>query len=82
MKYGYIPTGIKRELVIFGVICFTGWLGYSSDRVEHLCRMYLANGFTAFKLKVGQNLEDDIRRCRMVRNVIGWDKHLVCIIIL
>jgi L-alanine-DL-glutamate epimerase-like enolase superfamily enzyme len=56
---------------------FTGWLGYSNDQVKKLCSVYLANGFTAFKVKVGQNLEDDRRRCAMVREVIGWDNKLV-----
>ncbi|GLG96997.1 Mitochondrial enolase superfamily member 1 [Gryllus bimaculatus] len=54
-----------------------GWLGYTSDRVKELCAKYLAEGFTAFKVKVGQNLEDDKRRCAMVREVIGWDKVLM-----
>ncbi|CAG2065010.1 unnamed protein product, partial [Timema podura] len=32
----------------------------------------MALGFTVFKVKVGQNLEDDRTRCRMVRDVIGY----------
>lgn len=62
--------------------CFTGWLGYSNEQVKTLCAEYLANGFTAFKVKVGQNLEDDRRRCAMVREIIGWDNKLVHTIIL
>jgi L-alanine-DL-glutamate epimerase-like enolase superfamily enzyme len=62
--------------------CFTGWLGYSNEKVKTLCAEYLANGFTAFKVKVGQNLEDDRRRCAMVREIIGWDNKLVHTIIL
>lgn len=54
-----------------------GWLGYSNDKVKTLCSEYLASGFTAFKVKVGQNLEDDRRRCAMVRDVIGWDNKLM-----
>jgi len=61
---------------------FTGWLGYSNDKVKNLCSEYLANGFTAFKVKVGQNLEEDRRRCVMVREIIGWDNKLVQTIIL
>jgi L-fuconate dehydratase len=60
----------------------TGWLGYSNDQVKNLCSQYLANGFTAFKVKVGKNLEDDRHRCAMVRDIIGWDNKLVCIITL
>jgi L-alanine-DL-glutamate epimerase-like enolase superfamily enzyme len=55
----------------------TGWLGYSNDQVKTLCSKYLAKGFTAFKVKVGQNLEDDRCRCAMVRDIIGWDNKLV-----
>jgi L-fuconate dehydratase len=58
----------------------TGWLGYSNEQVKTLCTEYLANGFTAFKVKVGQNLEDDRRRCAVVRKIIGWDNKLVCTI--
>ncbi|KDR20308.1 mitochondrial enolase superfamily member 1-like isoform X1 [Zootermopsis nevadensis] len=54
-----------------------GWLGYSNEHVKTLCSQYLANGFTAFKVKVGQNLEDDRRRCTMVRKIIGWDNKLM-----
>lgn len=34
-------------------------------------------GFTAFKIKVGQDLQDDIRRLTAVRNIIGWENKLV-----
>nr|CAD7405018.1 unnamed protein product [Timema cristinae] len=49
-----------------------GWLGYSPEKVKDLCHQYMALGFTVFKVKVGQNLEDDRTRCRMVRDVIGY----------
>lgn len=34
-------------------------------------------GFTAFKVKVGQDLEDDKRRCASVRRIIGPKNILV-----
>jgi len=37
----------------------------------------MAKGFTGFKIKVGQDLESDIERCKMVRETIGEDKILV-----
>jgi hypothetical protein len=63
----------------YDMLCYhcTGWLGYSNERVKTLCSKYLAKGFTAFKVKVGQNLEDDRCRCAMVREIIGWDNKLV-----
>jgi L-fuconate dehydratase len=56
--------------------------GLLNEQVKNLCSEYLANGFAAFKVKVGQNLEEDRRRCAMVRDVIGWDNMLVHTIIL
>ncbi|MCS7057496.1 MAG: L-fuconate dehydratase [Meiothermus sp.] len=54
-----------------------GWLGYPDEKIRCLCREALEQGFTAFKLKVGRNLEDDLRRCRIVREEIGWERHLM-----
>jgi len=42
-----------------------------------MCEEYLQQGFTGFKLKVGSNLEDDKRRCKLVRDVIGDSNNLV-----
>ncbi|AJE81008.1 MULTISPECIES: L-fuconate dehydratase [Streptomyces] len=50
-----------------------GWLGYSDEKLSRLARQALADGFTQIKLKVGADLEDDIRRCRVARQVIGPD---------
>ena len=41
-----------------------GWLGYSDQKIRELSERFLNEGFTAFKLKVGSNLEDDKRRLR------------------
>ena len=54
-----------------------GWLGYDDDKVRRLCREGLAHGWEHFKLKVGGNLEDDIRRCAIVREEIGPDRRLM-----
>lgn len=54
-----------------------GWLGYSDSTIRQLCQEYLKKGFTAFKIKVGQNLQSDIKRCRLVRAEIGWKNKLV-----
>ena len=39
----------------------TGWLGYSDDKIRGLCRESLAEGWSHFKIKVGRDVEDDIR---------------------
>lgn len=54
-----------------------GWLGYTDEYRRQLCKDYLAQGFDAFKVKVGQNLADDRHRLQLVRDEIGWDKKLV-----
>ena len=48
-----------------------GWLGYSDEKLARLAGQAVADGFRTIKLKVGLNLEDDIRRCQMARHVIG-----------
>lgn len=54
-----------------------GWLGYDDDKVRRLCREGIAAGWTHFKLKVGGDLQDDIRRCRIVREEIGPDRTMM-----
>lgn len=54
-----------------------GWLGYSDDKLRRLCQEAVDAGYKHIKLKVGASLEDDIRRCSIAREVIGWDAHLM-----
>lgn len=62
----------------FKCYIFAGWIGYSNETLTELCEKYLELGFTAFKLKVGKDFHDDVRRLQAVRNVIGWENKLVC----
>ena len=55
----------------------TGWLGYPDDKVRRLCREAMAQGWTAFKMKVGQNLEDNVRRAALMREELGPDRILM-----
>jgi L-fuconate dehydratase len=48
-----------------------GWLGYSDDKLARLAAQAVADGFRAIKIKVGLNVDDDIRRCRIARDAIG-----------
>ena len=66
----------ESELLRDGYPAYTtsaGWLGYPDDKIRRLCRESLAEGWTRFKLKVGLDVEDDIRRMRIVRQEIGPD---------
>ncbi|MFC3999096.1 enolase C-terminal domain-like protein [Nocardiopsis sediminis] len=48
-----------------------GWLGYSDDKLVRLSRAAVADGFTQIKLKVGADLDHDVRRMRLVREAVG-----------
>jgi len=48
-----------------------GWFGFSDDKIRQLCREGIEEGWTAFKLKVGGDPADDLRRGRIVREEIG-----------
>ncbi|RRD35655.1 fuconate dehydratase [Leucobacter sp. OH2974_COT-288] len=50
-----------------------GWLGYSDEKLARLCREAREDGFSQIKLKVGADLDDDIRRFRIAREVLGPD---------
>jgi len=54
-----------------------GWFGFSDEKVRRLCREGLAEGWTHFKLKVGGEPKDDLRRALLIREEIGWDKKLM-----
>ena len=50
-----------------------GWIGYSDEMVRELCRDGVASGWRHFKLKVGRDLGEDLRRAAIVREEIGDD---------
>ncbi|MFE2045626.1 L-fuconate dehydratase [Streptomyces sp. NPDC059477] len=50
-----------------------GWLGYDDAKLTRLAAQAVADGYRQIKLKVGADLADDIRRCRVARSVIGPD---------
>lgn len=70
----------EQEMLRDGFPAYTtsaGWLGYSDEKLRHLCREAVADGWTYFKQKVGANLEDDIRRAAIIREEIGPDRKLM-----
>jgi L-fuconate dehydratase len=50
-----------------------GWLGYDDEKLDRLCREAVAEGFDQIKLKVGGDLDDDVRRLRIARDAVGPD---------
>lgn len=54
-----------------------GWLGYTKETLMELGQKFMGLGFSAFKIKVGTNVNEDIKRCKIVRNIIGWENKLM-----
>ena len=54
-----------------------GWLGYSDDKIRRLCREAIADGWSHFKIKVGRDLADDVRRSSIIRDEIGPARKLM-----
>ena len=54
-----------------------GWLGYGDERIRSLCREAAADGWTKLKMKVGADLQDDLRRAQIIREEIGEDALLM-----
>jgi L-fuconate dehydratase len=70
----------ESEMLMGGYPAYTtstGWLGYSDDKIRQLCREALAQGWTHFKIKVGRDVADDVRRCSIIREEIGDQNYLM-----
>jgi L-fuconate dehydratase len=64
----------EAELLAVGYPAYTttpGWLGYTDEKLERLCREAVADGFPQIKLKVGSDLADDRRRLAIARAAVG-----------
>jgi len=66
-----------REAGYPGYTTSAGWLGYSEDKMRHLAREALAEGWEHFKQKVGGDLTEDRRRAQILREEIGWQRTLM-----
>ncbi len=76
------PTKAERiaALETQGIPSYTtsaGWLGYSDEQLRSLCRSLKERGWTVFKIKVGRDLEDDLRRARIIREEVGPEARLM-----
>jgi L-fuconate dehydratase len=70
----------EKQLLADGLPSYTtsaGWLGYDDHKLRRLCQEAVEAGWSHVKLKVGADLEDDVRRCRIAREVIGPDRKLM-----
>ncbi|OOG47222.1 fuconate dehydratase [Rhodanobacter sp. C06] len=65
-----------EQLLAEGYPAYTtspGWLGYGDEKMQRLAREAVADGFRTIKLKVGLDVADDVRRCRLARETVGPD---------
>lgn len=76
--------GTKQERIDYliknGYPAYTtsaGWLGYSEEKLRRLCREAKAEGWTHLKMKVGNDINQDIRRAEIIREEIGEDIKLM-----
>ena len=70
----------SAELRRIGLPTYTssaGWLGYSEEKVRALCGQYRAGGWRAFKMKVGSDDAQNVRRAAVMREALGADCHLM-----
>jgi L-fuconate dehydratase len=70
----------RAELEANGYPCYTtsaGWLGYEDAKLRRLAREAVDAGFSHVKMKVGRDLDDDVRRLRIAREAVGPDRHLM-----
>ncbi len=76
------PSRARRvaELERDGYPAYTtsaGWLGYPDEKIIRLCREGIAAGWNHFKIKVGADHADDLRRAALIRREIGPGRKLM-----
>ena len=76
------PTRDEREAELLrdgypAYVTSVGWIGYDDATIERLCGEAMADGWSAMKMKVGQGIDDDVRRARLLRALLGPEKRLM-----
>jgi L-fuconate dehydratase len=76
-----VSTKAERERLLLaeGFPAYTtsaGWIGYPEETLPQRAREAIEAGFRHLKLKVGADLEADLRRARLVRAAIGAENRL------
>ena len=68
--------GREERLLECGYPAYTttpGWLGYDDEKLARLSTMAVDDGFGLIKLKVGADIDDDMRRLTIARATVGPD---------
>lgn len=70
----------EAEMRAVGFPAYTtsaGWLGYPDEKLRALTRGIITDGWDYVKIKVGKNIEDDVRRAALIRAEIGPERKLM-----
>ncbi len=70
----------EQQLREDGIPSYTtsaGWLGYDDDKLRRLCQQAVDDGWSHIKLKVGADIDNDVRRCGIAREILGPDRRLM-----
>jgi len=59
-----------KELGYPAYVTSVGWLGYSDEKISRLTKEAVLAGFNHFKMKVGADLANDLRRGKLIRSII------------
>ncbi|KAF8269080.1 enolase C-terminal domain-like protein [Lactarius quietus] len=74
-------TKNEREAIVLdqgypAYVTSAGWLGYSDEKISRLTREAVQAGFNHFKMKVGADRADDLRRGKLIRSIIDDPQYL------
>jgi len=70
----------EKEMLDGGFPAYTtspGWIGYPDEKARRLCREAVTAGWTHVKMKVGQDLQANLRRATLMREELGPDRRLM-----
>uniref|UniRef100_A0A914V7Z6 Mitochondrial enolase superfamily member 1 n=1 Tax=Plectus sambesii TaxID=2011161 RepID=A0A914V7Z6_9BILA len=70
----------EQEILKTGIPAYVtsvGWMGYSDEKIKKRCEEGLAEGWKYYKMKVGVSVDDDYRRAKLIRSVIGYENKLM-----
>ncbi|KAF8438042.1 enolase C-terminal domain-like protein [Boletus edulis BED1] len=67
---------IVRKVGYPAYVTSAGWLGYSDEKIARLTKEAVASGFNHFKMKVGADVESDLRRGLIIRSIIDDPQYL------
>ena len=65
----------SKAVPIYTTSC--SWLGYSDEKIKELLIEAKKEGYHHYKMKVGGDLDRDLRRLKVFREINGWDDTLM-----